>query len=86
MVYTVRNVVCSLIAHREPEVARSCKDRVPAARTPACRGALSVWMAASRNVKTARETIEGIHVRYCQPLQRGDGYTYTKGAALPPQA
>jgi hypothetical protein len=28
----------------------------------------------------------GIHVRYCQPLQRGDGYRYTKGAALPPQA
>jgi hypothetical protein len=25
-------------------------------------------------------------VRYCQPLQRGDGYRYTKGAALPPQA
>jgi hypothetical protein len=37
-------------------------------------------------VKTAHETIEGIHVRYCQPLQRGDGYRYTKGAALPPQA
>jgi hypothetical protein len=37
-------------------------------------------------MKTARETSEGIHVRYCQPLQRGDGYSYTKGAALPPQA
>jgi hypothetical protein len=39
-------------------------------------------------VKTAHETIEGIHVRYCRPLQRGDGYTYDQkgGAALPPQA
>jgi hypothetical protein len=23
---------------------------------------------------------------YCQPLHRGDGYAYTKGVALPPQA
>jgi hypothetical protein len=35
---------------------------------------------------TARETVQGIHWTYCQPLQRGDGYTYTKGAVLPPQA
>ena len=37
-------------------------------------------------VKPARGTVEGIHVRYCQPLQSGDGYTYMKGATLPPQA
>jgi 5-methylcytosine-specific restriction endonuclease McrA len=48
-------------------------------------GRLAVRASGSSNVKTARETIEGIHVRYCQPLQRGDGYSYTKGAALPPQ-
>src|SRR5262249_40572024 len=49
-------------------------------------GRLAVRASGSCNVKTAHGTIEGIHVRYCQPLQRGDGYTYTKGAALPPQA
>jgi 5-methylcytosine-specific restriction endonuclease McrA len=49
-------------------------------------GRIAVRVSGSCNVKTARGTIEGIHVRYCQPLQRGDGYVYTKGAALPPQA
>jgi hypothetical protein len=32
-------------------------------------------------------TVQGVHVRYCRPLQRSDGYMYTKGeAARPPQA
>src|SRR5262249_33820379 len=50
-------------------------------------GRLAARASGSCNVKTARGTIEGIHVRYCQPLQRGDGYTYDQkgGAALPPQ-
>jgi 5-methylcytosine-specific restriction endonuclease McrA len=48
-------------------------------------GRLAVRATGSCHVKTARGTIEGIHVRYCQPLQRGDGYAYTTGAALPPQ-
>jgi 5-methylcytosine-specific restriction endonuclease McrA len=48
-------------------------------------GRLAVRASGSCNVKTARGTIEGIHVRYCQPLQRGDGYTYATGVALPPQ-
>ena len=43
-------------------------------------GRLAARARGSCNIKTARETIEGIHVRYCQPLQRGDGYTYTKGS------
>ena len=43
-------------------------------------GRLAVRASGSCNVKTAHETIEGIHVRYCQPLQRGDGYRYTKGS------
>jgi hypothetical protein len=43
-------------------------------------GRIAVRATGSCNVKTARETIEGIHVRYCQPLQRGDGYVYTKGS------
>jgi 5-methylcytosine-specific restriction endonuclease McrA len=51
-------------------------------------GRIAVQATGSCNVKTARGTIEGIHVRYCKPLQRGDGYTYDQkgGAALPPQA
>ena len=49
-------------------------------------GRLAVRATGSCNVKTANRTIEGIHVRYCQPLQRGDGYMYATGAALSPQA
>ena len=31
--------------------------------------------------------LQGIHYKYCQPLHRGDGYAYQKGAvALPPHA
>ena len=31
--------------------------------------------------------VEGIHARYCTPLHRKDGYSYSKGgAALPPRA
>jgi hypothetical protein len=48
-------------------------------------GRLAVRASGSCNVKTAHRTIEGIHVRYCQPLQVGDGYLYATGAALPPQ-
>lgn len=47
-------------------------------------GRIAVRATGSCNLKTASGTIEGIHVRYCQPLQRGDGYSYAKGAALPP--
>ena len=48
---------------------------------------LAIRATGSGNVKTPQRLIEGIHVRYCQPLQRGDGYSYhqTGGAALPPQ-
>ena len=50
-------------------------------------GRLAVRASGSGDVKTARGTNEGIHVRYCQPLQRGDDYTDDqKGGALPPQA
>jgi hypothetical protein len=40
----------------------------------------------SCNLTTASGTIEGIHYRYCRCLHRTDGYSYQKGAALPPQA
>jgi hypothetical protein len=50
-------------------------------------GRLAVRATGSCNGKTANRLIEGIHVRYCQPLQRGDGYMYAMGgAALSPQA
>ena len=49
-------------------------------------GRLAVRATGSCNITTASGTVQGIHWTYCQPLQRGDGYTYTKGAVLPPQA
>ncbi len=50
-------------------------------------GRIAIRSTGSCNIKTATGTIQGIHVRYCQPLHRADGYAYTKGgAALPPQA
>jgi hypothetical protein len=49
-------------------------------------GRLAVRATGSCAIMTARGTVQGIHWTYCQPLQRGDGYTYTKGAVLPPQA
>ena len=49
-------------------------------------GRLAVRATGSCNIMTARETVQGIPWTYCQPLQRGDGYTYTKGAVLAPQA
>jgi len=48
-------------------------------------GRIAIRATGFCNLTTATETIQGIHIRYCRPLQRGDGYAYTKGAALPPQ-
>jgi hypothetical protein len=61
-------------------------------------GRLAVRATGSCNVRTAAGTIQGIPVRCCTPLHRGDGYAYAdaytrrrpldqKGAAAnPPQA
>jgi hypothetical protein len=56
-------------------------------------GRLAVRASGYCNIKTSGGTVQGIHVGSCQPLQRGDGYTYhhddtyQKGeAALPPSA
>jgi 5-methylcytosine-specific restriction endonuclease McrA len=49
-------------------------------------GRLAVRASGYCNIKTSSGTVQGIHVRNCQPLQRGDGYSYQKGEAalLPP--
>jgi hypothetical protein len=48
-------------------------------------GRLAVRATGSCNIKTGTGTVQGIHIRYCRPVCRGDGYTYQKGeAALPP--
>lgn len=31
------------------------------------------------NLQTKQATLQGIHVRYCRPLHRADGYSYQKG-------
>jgi 5-methylcytosine-specific restriction endonuclease McrA len=47
-------------------------------------GRVAVRASGSFNVTTAQGTVQGIAWRYCQLIQRVDGYSYTKGAALPP--
>lgn len=49
-------------------------------------GRIAIRATGYCNITTASGTTQGIHVRYCQPLHKGDGYSYTKGAVLPPQA
>jgi 5-methylcytosine-specific restriction endonuclease McrA len=49
-------------------------------------GRIAIRATGFCNITTATGTVQGIHVRCCQPLHRGDGYAYTKGVALPPQA
>jgi len=39
---------------------------------------LAIQATGSCTIKTAQGTVQHIHIRYCQPLHRGDGYTYTK--------
>lgn len=49
-------------------------------------GRIAIRARGYCNVKTASATTQGIHTRYCHPLHKGDGYSYAKGAALPPLA
>jgi 5-methylcytosine-specific restriction endonuclease McrA len=46
-------------------------------------GRIAVRATGSCDIKTATDTVQGIHYRYCQPLHRADGYAYTRGVALP---
>lgn len=49
-------------------------------------GRIAIRSTGKCNIKTATQTLQSIHIKYCQPLHRGDGYAYQKGtAALPPQ-
>lgn len=43
-------------------------------------GRIAVRATGSCNIKTKQATIQGIHIRYCFPLHRGDGYSYKIGA------
>jgi 5-methylcytosine-specific restriction endonuclease McrA len=45
-------------------------------------GRLAIRATGSCNIKTRTSTVQGIHVRYCRALHRGDGYTYQKGEAV----
>jgi hypothetical protein len=48
-------------------------------------GRLAVRATGSCNIKTSTGIVQGIHIRSCRPLHRGDGYAYQTGeAALPP--
>lgn len=62
---------------------------VPASSTKAgiSVGRIAIRASGYCNIKTSRSTVQGIHVRFCQAVHRGDGYTYAKGgrAVLPPQ-
>jgi hypothetical protein len=61
---------------------------VPSIKAGVYVGRLAMRATGSCNIKTDTGTVQGIHLRYCQPLHRGDGYTYgyQRGVvALPPQ-
>jgi 5-methylcytosine-specific restriction endonuclease McrA len=40
-------------------------------------GRLAIRATGSCNIKMRTSIVQGIHVRYCRPLHRGDGYTYS---------
>jgi 5-methylcytosine-specific restriction endonuclease McrA len=58
----------------------------PSIKAGAYVGRLAVRATGSCNITTSVGIVQGIHIRHCRPLQWGDGYTYQKGEALPPQA
>ena len=46
-------------------------------------GRLAVRASGSCNITTARHgVVQGVHVRHCRPLHRGDGYGYTDGGGV----
>jgi 5-methylcytosine-specific restriction endonuclease McrA len=59
----------------------------PSVKAGTYTGRLAVRATGSCNLTTPSGTIQGIHVRHCRSLHRGDGYTYHQrgSAVLPPQ-
>src|SRR5262249_7742603 len=50
-------------------------------------GRLAVRATGACTIRTAVATVHGVHIRYCQPLHRGDGYAYQeRRSALTPHA
>jgi len=47
-------------------------------------GRVAIRATGNFNVKTPSSTVQGISYRYCQMLQRTDGYAYESGAAFLP--
>ncbi len=72
--------------YRTGDIVRAVVPQ-PSVKAGTYMGRLAVRASGSCNLKTAAGTVEGIHVRYCTPIHRADGYAYHNGAAaLPPQA
>ncbi|GCE09036.1 hypothetical protein KDAU_63650 [Dictyobacter aurantiacus] len=49
-------------------------------------GRVAVRRTGSFNIKTRRETIQGVSYHYCHMLHQSDGYSYIQGGVLPPHA
>src|SRR5262249_21247593 len=47
-------------------------------------GRIVVRASGACHLTTTPGTLQGIHARWCTRLQRGDGYRYETGVALPP--
>ncbi|MGZ3628225.1 MAG: RNA-guided endonuclease IscB, partial [Ktedonobacteraceae bacterium] len=47
-------------------------------------GRVAVRTSGSFNIQTKGELLQGVSYRYCTPLHRADGYSYTKGEKLGP--
>jgi hypothetical protein len=59
---------------------------VPSSKAGVYVGRLAVRATGSCTITTSAGTVQGIHVCYCRPLHRADGYTYEKGAVVRPPA
>jgi 5-methylcytosine-specific restriction endonuclease McrA len=72
--------------YRTGDIVRAVVPQ-PSVKAGTYTGRLAVRASGSCNLKTAAGTVEGIHVRYCAPIHRADGYAYHNGAAAhSPQA
>jgi 5-methylcytosine-specific restriction endonuclease McrA len=48
----------------------------PSSKAGTYTGRLAVRATGSCTITTSAGAVQGIHIRYCRPLHRGDGYTY----------